>query len=154
MTKRRLYLYFLSALLLVACKESKQQGQVLNIDKASLKADSTTVDAASLEADSLFNVDKVPMFKGGYDAMLKYIEQNIKYPEVAKSINLEGRVIVAAQVDKKGKLSNFSIVSSEHKYLNAEALRVVGTLPDFEPAMDGGKVVESKIKIPVFFSLK
>ncbi|WP_051617605.1 energy transducer TonB [Prevotella sp. HUN102] len=142
MTKRRLYLYFLSALLLVACKESKQQGQVLNIDKASLKA------------DSLFNVDKVPMFKGGYDAMLKYIEQNIKYPEVAKSINLEGRVIVAAQVDKKGKLSNFSIVSSEHKYLNAEALRVVGTLPDFEPAMDGGKVVESEIKIPVFFSLK
>lgn len=153
MIKRRLYLYLLPALMFVACKESKKQESVIDIDKASLKTDSAAVDVL-MDADSLFNVDKIATFKGGYDAMLKYIQQNIKYPEVAKSINLEGRVIVSARVDTNGKLSKFRVVSSEHKYLNAEALRVVETLPDFEPAMDEGKAVESEIKIPVFFSLK
>ena len=99
-------------------------------------------------------VEEMPMFPGGDVELLRYIGENTNYPEAAKIANLSGRVIVRFCVTAKGGVSQASILKGVAPELDAEALRVVGTLPAFEPGKQGGKPVPVWYMVPITFTLK
>ncbi len=99
-------------------------------------------------------VEEMPMFPGGDAALLKYIGENTVYPEVAKENNIQGRVIVRFCVTAKGGVSQVSVLKGVDPELDAEAIRVVNTLPPFKPGKQGGKPVPVWYMVPITFTLK
>lgn len=99
-------------------------------------------------------VEEMPMFPGGDAALLKYIAENTQYPEVAKENNIQGRVIVRFCVTAKGGVSQVSVLKGVDPELDAEAMRVVNTLPPFKPGKQGGKPVPVWYMVPITFTLK
>jgi TonB family protein len=100
-------------------------------------------------------VDELPVFKGGDANLLKYIAENTKYPEEAKKNKITGKVIVKLVVEKDCSVSNVGILESVNALLDAEAVRVVSTLPKFEtPGKKAGESVRVNYMIPITFTLK
>lgn len=100
-------------------------------------------------------VDTLPVFPGGDREILKYIAMNTKYPEEAKKNNITGKVIVKFVVEKDGSVSGVEVLKSVDPLLDAEAVRVVGTLPKFEkPAKKDGKIVRVNFMVPISFALQ
>lgn len=106
-----------------------------------------------LDSDLLSDAGTVvPYFPGGLKAMRAFIAKHVHYPQAARMLKKEGRVIVSVQVDIKGNLSDYKVKTSDDPLFDKEALRVVKLMPRFVP--DGeGKVVASSVEIPVMFRL-
>jgi TonB family protein len=101
------------------------------------------------------NVDEMPVFSGGDTALLVFIAKAAKYPTSAKENGIQGRVVVSFIVNEEGKVSKAKIVKSIDPELDAEAIRVVNSLPSFEkPAIMNGKPVSVSYMVPISFSLK
>ena len=95
----------------------------------------------------------MPIFPGGDAALLKYIADNTKYPKDAKEKGIQGKVITRFKVKEDGSVSDVSVQRSR-SFLDAEAIRVVGTLPKFTPGKLKGKIVAVWYMVPITFSLK
>ena len=96
----------------------------------------------------------MPMFPGGDSTLLAYISQNTKYPETAKKNNIQGRVILRFCVTAKGNVDRVSVLRGVDPEIDAEAIRVVNSLPAFKPGKQGGKPVPVWYMVPVTFALK
>ena len=97
-------------------------------------------------------VEQLPEFPGGQTAMMKFICDNLKYPE--EMINdFQGRVVVKFYVDTLGHVCAPEIVKGRDSALDREALRVVGLFPDFIPARHLGKKVNAWFTLPIIFKL-
>jgi TonB family protein len=99
-------------------------------------------------------VDEMPIFPGGDVELLKYISQNTRYPDAARDKNIQGKVIVRFCITAQGRPSMISVLKGVSPELDAEALRVVSTLPDFKPGQQGGKPVPVWYMVPIAFTLK
>ena len=98
-------------------------------------------------------VENMPEFPGGDLGLMKYIQKNVKYPPIAKEYNITGKVYVQFIVDKSGTVTNVKIVRGVDKNLDAEALRVVKSLPKYKPGKQRGKPVRVMFTIPINFTL-
>ena len=103
--------------------------------------------------DTLY-VENMPEFPGGDVALMKYIKENINYPEICKKEHITGKVYVQFIVNKSGSVSNVKIVRGVDKNLDAEAVRVVESLPKYKPARQRGEPVSVMFTIPITFALK
>ncbi len=112
------------------------------------------VQEADVEAAPFVVVEEMPMFPGGDAELLKYIAEHTTYPTVAKENNIQGRVIVRFCVTSKGGVSQVSVLKGVDPELDAEAMRVVKTLPAFKPGRQGGKPVPVWYMVPITFTLK
>jgi len=106
------------------------------------------------EAVPFVVVEEMPMFPGGERELLLYIAEHTNYPEIAKENNIQGRVIVRFCVTSKGGVNQVSILKGVHPELDAEAIRVVNSLPPFKPGKQGGKPVPVWYMVPITFTLK
>lgn len=114
----------------------------------------TTSTAQTKKNDMVFDVVEVmPQFPGGQIAMLKYIMENIKYPEQAMKEGIQGRVAVRFIVEKDGSISDVKPILSVHPLLNKEAVRVVKSMPKWSPGKQNGKPVRVRFNVPVMFKL-
>jgi len=93
------------------------------------------------EPEPFVVVEEMPMYPGGDAELLKYLRENAIYPEVAKENNIQGRVIINFCVTSTGEVTKISILKHVDPELDAEAIRVVSTLPKFKPGRQGGKPV-------------
>ena len=99
-------------------------------------------------------VEAKPTFNGGdADSFVKYVQQNIKYPQNALDNDIEGKVTVNFVVDANGKIRNAKVVNGVDPELDAEALRVVEGAPAWTPAVQNGKNVPVTCSIPVTFKI-
>mgnify|MGYP001407780959 CR=1 FL=1 len=98
-------------------------------------------------------VENMPEFPGGDLGLMKYIQKNVRYPDIAKEYNITGKVYVSFIVDKTGSVSNVKIVRGVDKNLDAEALRVIKSLPKYTPGTQRGRPVRVMFTIPVNFKL-
>ena len=98
-------------------------------------------------------VEEMPLFPGGDRELLEFIAVNTKYPENAKANNIQGRVIVRFCVTKTGGVNRISILRGVNYELDAEAVRVVSELPQFNPGKQGGKAVNVWYMVPITFTL-
>ena len=99
-------------------------------------------------------VEHMPVFPGGDIALRKYIAENIKYPEEAKAKKLHGKVFVSFVIDKNGDVVNPKIARGIDPILNAEALRVIKTMPKWEPGSQRGTLVNVSYTVPVNFVME
>ena len=99
-------------------------------------------------------VDKMPEFPGGMTGLMQHLSKNIRYPAEAHTNNIQGRVVVSVIINTEGKVTNAKIVQSVAPSLDAEALRVTGTMPDWIPGTKDGKPVNVKYTFPVVFRLQ
>lgn len=99
-------------------------------------------------------VEQMPEFPGGVQKLLDFISQNIQYPQTAMKQNVQGRAIVQFVIEKDGSLSNFNVLRSVHPDLDAEAVRVVKSMPKWKPGMQKGEPVRCKYTLPVMFKLQ
>lgn len=144
---------FGAALLMVSCTEKKS----IHVKSSDLEARHISMDTmpepVKLDSDLLSDAGTVvPYFPGGLKAMRAFIAKHVHYPQAARMLKKEGRVIVSVQVDIKGNLSDYKVKTSDDPLFDKEALRVVKLMPRFVP--DGeGKVVAGSVEIPVMFRL-
>jgi len=93
-------------------------------------------------------------FPGGDEAMMRWIYNNIRYPELCAELGIEGKVIAKFTISKFGKVTNIEIARSVHPDLDAEVVRVLKLMPDFRPAMQNQQLVPVFMYWPVVFQLK
>lgn len=98
-------------------------------------------------------VEKQPEYNGGYEAMMNFLKNHIKYPETAKKSGIQGTVFVQFVVEKTGKISRIKILRGIGKECDEEAVRVVNSMPKWIPGRQSGKAVPIMFQIPVRFQL-
>lgn len=99
-------------------------------------------------------VEKMPSFPGGDAELLKYIATNIKYPKESQDNGEQGRVICSFIVGRDGSVNNPEVLRGVTLLLNEEAVRVINTMPRWNPGMQRGKAVAVKYTVPITFRLK
>lgn len=99
-------------------------------------------------------VEQMPKYPGGVNGMMQYLARTIKYPVVAQESKMEGRVIVQMIVNKEGQVTNTKVIRSVSPELDAEAIRVVSSMPRWEPGMQRGQAVNVKYTLPITFKLE
>lgn len=154
-----------AAAALVACNLDKQpqsaftdEGEgvpdtvAVTVDKR-LGVDTVTVKGSP--SDGYFDVvEQMPEYPGGNEELMKFLQANVKYPEEATDKGIQGRVLVQFIVKSDGTISDAKVVREAHPLLDAEALRVVTSMPKWKPGVQNGKVVNVKYVIPVTFRLQ
>lgn len=99
-------------------------------------------------------VEKMPEFpNGGMPGLMKYLSDNIRYPEAAKVAGIQGRVTVVFVVDKDGSITNVETLRGVDAELDKEAIRVISSMPKWIPGMQKGKAVKVRYTVPVMFRL-
>jgi TonB family protein len=105
-------------------------------------------------SDTVYSVtETLPEFPGGPMALMRYLTKNMRYPSESHRYGIEGSVYVKFEIDRHGKLSNVRAARSVASDLDAEAIRVIRTMPDWKPARVNGKSVKSTFLLPIKFKL-
>ncbi len=107
------------------------------------------------ESDVIFMVvETSPSFPGGEQALFKYLSDNIKYPVIAQETGIQGRVVCQFVVNRDGSIVDVEVVRGVDKSLDAEAVRVIKSMPKWSPGKQRGKAVRVKYSLPVNFRLQ
>ena len=101
-------------------------------------------------------VEENPEFPGGEAALFKYLGQNTKYPAIAKDAGIQGIVYVQFVVMEDGSINDdmIEVLRGVHPALDAEAIRVVKSMPNWKPGRQRGKAVRVYYKLPFRFTLR
>lgn len=122
------------------------QEDVLSITKEEPEENTATDDIYQV-------VEEQPLFPGGMDKMAEFLQANIKYPALCKKEGIQGRVVVQFVVNKDGSICDAKVVKSAHPQLDAEAIRVISSMPRWIPGKQKGKNVRVRYTLPVHFRL-
>ena len=113
------------------------------------------VETEKVEEDVIHvTAEIMPEFPGGMAALMKYLGANIKYPTISQEMGSMGRVIVQFVVDKDGTITNPTVARGVDAYLDKEAIRVISSMPKWNPGVQNGKKVRVKYTVPVVFRLQ
>lgn len=101
----------------------------------------------------LKTVEQLPEFPGGIVQFMKWLTRNLRYPPIAQSQRIQGKVVVSFIINKDGSIASPTIVQSVDPILDREALRVVKMMPRWKPGLQNGKPCRTMFAIPVNFQL-
>jgi protein TonB len=145
----------------------KEEIQLATTDEAAKSANTTKVDTTTKveviveekapvveQVFESFAIQEKPAFPGGDAALMKYVAENVKYPVVAQENGVEGTVYIRFVVTKLGTVGEAQVMRSADPLLDAEALRVVKSLPTWTPGKNNGNPVNVWFIIPVKFKLE
>ncbi len=106
------------------------------------------------KAEVFTYVEEMPTFPGGNDAFLSYVAQKIQYPEIAKRAGVEGRVAVSFVVSPSGAVSDVQVMKGIGAGCDEEAIRVIRSMPRWNPGKQNGRPVNVKVFVPIVFKLQ
>ena len=136
----------------------KKADQTIVLTESDTKKDVKVVASAPqtvVSDDQTFSVvEQMPEYPGGMRAGLEFMARNLRYPTKAQEAGKQGCVIVQFVVRKDGSLSDFKVLRPVDPWLDAEAIRVISTMPKWKPGMQDGKPVSVKFTLPVTFMLE
>lgn len=96
-------------------------------------------------------VEQMPQFSGNMSA---WLAQHVKYPVVAEENGIQGRVVVSCVIDQDGSVIDAKVVKSVDPSLDKEALRVVKSMPKWQPGRQNGQAVRVRCQVPVIFRMQ
>lgn len=99
-------------------------------------------------------VEQMPSFPDGDEALIKFLSENIRYPEEAEEHGYQGRVVCTFVVERNGDINDVRVVKPVHPALDNEAVRVISSMPRWVPGRQNGNPVRVKYTTPVTFRLK
>ena len=105
--------------------------------------------------DKVYEVcEQMPIFEGGDAALLKYLRENLKYPDKTKDRGVQGRLVIGFIVEKDGSLTDVKVLRPVDIDLDAEVLRVVKGMPKWIPGRQNGKRVRVRYLLPIHICLQ
>lgn len=96
-------------------------------------------------------VDQSAKFQDGYNSIIKFVQENIKYPAEAQENNVHGKLMVSVIVEKDGSLSDIKIKKGLGYGLDEEIVRIIKMMPKWQPAQHKGKAVRQSQTIMIPF---
>jgi protein TonB len=114
-----------------------------------------TVEATPTVDENIYigGVEVAAEYKGGMEALFKFVSRNIKYPAIARRMEIEGTVFVSFVVGKSGEIMDAQVIKGIHPSCDAEALRVINLMKDWSAGRQGGQPVKVRMVIPIKFML-
>ena len=97
---------------------------------------------------------EMPTYPGGPEAYRKFLRKNIHYPEICGKKGIQGRVICSYIVEEDGSITDVQVRKSVHPSLDKEAVRVIQSMPKWNPGKENGLPVRVRYNLPITFSLK
>ena len=141
-------------LTMVGCKPATEKA----VDQEEIPFEYSGEDkSAPMDADTdqVFQVVEVnPEFPGGMEALIKYLSENIKYPEQAKKDKTQGKVYISFVVEKDGSVADAKVLRGIGGGCDEEALRVVNAMPKWTPGKQRNTPVRVQFNLPVAFKLQ
>lgn len=140
-------------------EETKKETTVVEAERPELipetKQDQERRKAADEDANYIYKTaDVVAEFPGGQTALMKWLSQNVRYPEASQQNDIQGRVVVGFVIEKDGSISGARILKSADRDLDQEAIRVVQKMPRWNPGKINGEPVRMHYSIPLTFKLQ
>ena len=140
-------------------ENKKEPGEVKMEEETDAKSDSTgsshgqTPDGmGSSDATGIFTtLDVYPRFPGGEQALLFFLRSNVRYPAASLKMGIQGEVMILFIVESDGSISHVSILKGIGKECDEEAVRVIKSMPRWEPGRRYGKSVKVLLRIPIMF---
>ncbi len=106
------------------------------------------------DVEVFYIVETMPQFQGeGIEAFRAYIQKNVTYPQLALENGISGIVYVSFVINRRGELTNISILRSVDPSLDEEVIRALKAAPKWEPGKQRGKPVNVSFSIPIRFIL-
>ena len=105
------------------------------------------------EQEIFMVVENAPAFPGGDVARMKFLQDNIKYPQMARESGIQGTVYVTFVVERNGNVTDVKILRGIGGGCDEEAVRVVQNMPKWEPGKQRGKPVRVQFNMPIKFTL-
>jgi periplasmic protein TonB len=113
------------------------------------------IDEEVVEEAPIFTVvESMPEFPGGLQELYNFLGNNIKYPVMAKESGIQGRVFVTFVVERDGSITDVRIIRGIGGGCDEEAIRVVESMPKWQPGKQRGKPVRVQYNLPVRFTLQ
>jgi protein TonB len=105
------------------------------------------------EAQIFTVVESMPGFPGGDEARIKYLNENINYPQMARESGIQGRVFVTFVVERDGSVTDVRVLRGIGGGCDEEAVRVIKNMPKWNPGKQRGKPVRVQFNMPILFKL-
>ncbi len=145
----------------ISCKqkeviEEKTTDEVVEIQSTTKSTEAVeALETKDKKSDELIFavVEDMPTFPGGSKARLSYLSQNIRYPEIARKEGIQGRVYVTFVIEKDGSVDNVRILRGIGFGCDEEAVRVVSSMPKWNPGKQRGQAVRVQFNLPIRFYL-
>lgn len=97
--------------------------------------------------------DVNPEFPGGLDGFYRFLGNNFRYPDRAREMNIQGRVIISFIVNESGRPDSFTVAKSVSPEIDQEAIRVLSLSPKWKPGFYDGKPIPVMYSIPINLTL-
>jgi protein TonB len=127
-----------------------------NGDEVVIPSDNTGTGVVEEKAPEIFTVvEEMPEYPGGMGDLMKYLQNNINYPQVEKEAGIQGKVFVKFVVNPDGSISNTEVLRgvAGGEGLSKEAVRVVKSMPKWKPGKQNGRTVPVYFNLPINFKL-
>lgn len=98
-------------------------------------------------------VEQYPEFPGGMTEYMKWLTRNLRYPDIARSQKIQGKVVVQFIVNQDGTIADAKVVKSVNPHLDREAMRVIRMMPSWKPGIQDNKPCKTMVAIPIVFKL-
>ena len=109
---------------------------------------------AAAQDEKIFTVvEEQPEFNGGYDAMMEFIRENLRYPADARQQGVEGTVYVSFIVETDGRVTSSKIIRGISAACDNEVLRMMNLMPNWKPGRQSGQDVRVRFVLPIKFAL-
>jgi len=102
----------------------------------------------------LYKAEQMPEYPGGDEALIKFIRENLKYPASAAQAGVEGRVTVRFVVDKKGNVTDATVIRGLNQACDDEAMRIINLMPRWKPGKQDGEKVAVYFVLPIVYKLQ
>lgn len=123
-------------------------------DKYGEKGKNGVVEITMKKSSDVFTlVEEMPEFPGGVEALKAYVASSLQYPTIALENRIQGRVFVSFVVGKNGSVTNAKLTRGVDPALDKEALRIVQSMPNWNPGKQNGEYVEVAYEMPINFKI-
>ena len=117
------------------------------------KVEAVLIEQQEEEVKTIRELDDLPVFPGGMSQLVRWLTQNLKYPETAKNEKVSGKVLVSFVINADGVVTDVKLVKPVDQRLDKEALRVVRMMPKWQPGLINGKPCKTLVNLPIVFKL-
>lgn len=102
----------------------------------------------------LMELDSMPVFEGGYDSLLSYIDKCFVFPEIYADASIQGQVICKFVITEDGNIIDVKVLQGIDKKLDEEVMRVLNSMPQWIPGKKNGQAVKTEYFLPIYCRIK
>ena len=130
------------------------KGEAPGVENGTALMPETPAPAPPAPSEPVNWAEVMPEYPGGEKALMRFIGDNLRYPEYEATTGIQGKAFVGFIVDENGKVTDIKIARGVSRGIDREAMRVIGMLHTFTPGSQSGRKVKVRYVVPINFHLK